>query len=336
VLTQRQQEFRRNEDLERLLKKINGILGPVEEAIIETFSMPRRPVIFVVGAPRSGTTVLMQWLAQTERFAYPTNLLSRFYGAPAIGAQIQQLLAAPEYSYRDEILDFSSAISFQSELGKTKGALAPNEFWYFWRRFLPNKELRRLDEQELNLVEASRFAAELAAIEAVFDQPLAMKGMILQFNIPFLSGVLDKALFLHIERHPFYNIQSLLESRFKFFGDRNAWYSVKPPEYGWLKDLDPIQQVAGQVYFTVHHIKEGLDQLHASRRLTIGYEEFCAEPMSVFDQIVDKLAQQGFQLRGEYVAVPHFEHTNRIRLPEEECQRILAAYHQFSGEVLSL
>ncbi|GAH14530.1 unnamed protein product, partial [marine sediment metagenome] len=29
---------------------------------------------------------MMQWLASTEMFAYPSNLLSRFYGSPYIGA----------------------------------------------------------------------------------------------------------------------------------------------------------------------------------------------------------------------------------------------------------
>ena len=76
--------------LEQLLAEINGLLGPVEEQIFNEYRMPRYPVLFVVGMPRCGSTLLMQWLAQTARFAYPTNLLSRFYAAPAIGARIQQ------------------------------------------------------------------------------------------------------------------------------------------------------------------------------------------------------------------------------------------------------
>ena len=186
------------------------------------------------------------------------------------------------------------------------------------------------------MVQKDRLAAELAAVEAVFDKPLAMKGMILQLNIPFLSTILDKVLFLHIERHPFYTIQSLLESRIKFFGDRSRWYSVKPPEYDWLKDLDPIQQVCGQVYFTVKRINKGLDQLDPSRKLSIRYEQFCADPKSVFEEIVAKLAEQGLQLPGEYVGPSRFSHTNQVRLPEEECRRVLDAYHHFSGEILSL
>ena len=84
----RQREFQRNENLERLLKEINDILGPVEDRILQRYKMPKYPVIFIVGAPRCGSTLIMQWLAKTDRFAYPTNLLSRFYEAPYIGAKI--------------------------------------------------------------------------------------------------------------------------------------------------------------------------------------------------------------------------------------------------------
>ena len=91
----------------------------------------------------------MQWLANTGAVAYPTNILSRFFGAPVIGAQIQLLLTDPRYNFRDEIHDFNGTISFHSDIGKTRGALNPNEFWHFWRRFLPFGELDWLPDEEL-------------------------------------------------------------------------------------------------------------------------------------------------------------------------------------------
>ena len=43
--------------------------------------MTSATVVLVVGGPRSGSTVMMQWLASSGVFAYPSNLLSRFYRA---------------------------------------------------------------------------------------------------------------------------------------------------------------------------------------------------------------------------------------------------------------
>jgi len=312
---ERREEFRRNENLEHLLGEINGILGPVEDKILEDYKMPQYPVIFVVDVPRCGSTAIMQWLAKTGKFAYPTNLLSRFYGASYIGAKIQQLLTAPEFNFNDEILDFNSEISFTSNLGKTRGALEPNEFWYFWRRFIPNIQPEYLDDQSLKKINGEKFAAELAAIEAVFDKPFVLKAHILEFNIPFLSGLLEKSLFLFIKRHPFYNIQSLLEARVKYSGDRRAWWSVKPKEYDILKDLDPFKQVAGQVYFTNRAIEEGFGKIDAARGLQVSYEEFCTAPEQVFNQITEKLSQQGYRVNWNYTGPEQFQSTNQVRLP---------------------
>src|SRR4030095_4024262 len=110
----------------------------------------------------------MQWLANTGVVSYPTNILSRFFGAPVIGAQIQCLLTKPPYNFRNELLDFNSAIPFESEVGKTRGALSPNEFWYFWRRFLPFGELDWLpDEHLMEVVDRKQLVAELTGLTRV-------------------------------------------------------------------------------------------------------------------------------------------------------------------------
>jgi hypothetical protein len=328
----RTESFERNEKLENLLEEINGLLAPIEAKIVAEYRMPRYPVIFVVGVPRCGSTLMMQWLASTGRFAYPSNLLSRFYRAPFIGAKIQQLLADPEYSFRDEILDFTHRVSFTSRLGKTTGALSPNEFWYFWRRFIPIIEPGYMDDELLSEVKAKELVAELAAIEAVFDRPLALKGTIVELNIPFLSGILDKALFLFVRRHPFFNIQSLLESRERYFGDRRAWYSIKPKEYVALKDLDPVEQVASQVYLTNRAIEVGVGQLDTSRKLVVDYEVFCQNPERTFAQIAETLGQQGYQTQWKYTGPEQFRTTNQIRLSSTDCEQIVAAYKRISGE----
>ena len=144
----RTDKYARVTALEALLKELNGNLAGANEMYLED-SSECFSKIFLVGPHRSGSTLLMQWLANTGLAAYPTNLLSRFFGAPLVGAKIQQLLTDPRFNFRNEILDFNSDLNFSSDNGKTKGALAPNEFWYFWRRFLPFEKLDYLPGPEL-------------------------------------------------------------------------------------------------------------------------------------------------------------------------------------------
>jgi hypothetical protein len=293
--------------------------------------MPRWPVVLIVGCTRSGTTLFLQWLASTTRFAYPSNLLSRFYGAPYVGAKIQRLLTDPKFDFRQEFFDLESRISFESNLGKTRGALEPNEFWYFWRRFLPDRETHYLDERSLAEVDAVKLVAELAAIEDALGKPLALKGNIIRYNVPYVSSILDRVLFVYVKRHPFYTAQSLLKARVKYYGDQGTWYGLKPEEYSWLKDLDPFEQVAGHVYFTNHAIETGLGSIDAARGLAVSYEQFCTMPERVFGQLVGKFAEQGCRVDWDYTGPDQFRSTNQVRLSAEECKRIIDAYKGFSG-----
>ena len=324
---ERKKEHARNLKLENLLEEVNSILAPAEEKILENYVKPKFPIIFIVGCGRSGTTLLLQWLAYLNIFGYPTNLLSRFYRAPYIGIKIQQILT--EYDHNNEIFDFGKEAFFSSNLGKTKGALSPNEFWYFWRRFFTSGDIPYLDETALQKVNTEKFVAELAAVEAVLKKPLVMKALIMNWNIPFVASLFDRVLFIYIKRDSHYNIQSLLEARIKYFGDRRAWYSFKPREYGKLKELDPFSQVAGQVFYTNNAVEQGLHQIDMSRQLHISYEELCDGPEKIYSQITEKLAQQGCRIEGNYTGHKKFHSTNKTRLPKEEFDKIVKAYKYF-------
>jgi len=328
---QRQEPFRRNEDLERLLKEINDLLAPVEESVLQGYRQPEYPVVLVVGNPRCGKTLMMQWLASTGEFCYPTNLLARFYDAPYVGAKIQLLLADERYSFRDETYEFGQDISFASSVGKTRGSLSPNEFYYFWNRFFPYEKRHYLTEEDQARVDLRGFVAELAAVEAAFDKPFALKGDIANQNLSLISSALERVLFLYIERHPFYNVQSVLQTRVRHGGSREVWWSFKPKEYEKLVNLDPIEQVAGQVYFINQGINRELQQVDPTRKLQVSYEGFCAAPQVVYEQIREKLEQQGYWLEKDYEGPTRFESANQIRLSEGDVRRIIDSYKKFSN-----
>lgn len=288
----RNSTFKRNPQLENLLTSLNATLACAEEHLLEKSSElgPDYPIIFIMGPLRSGTTLFTQWLANSGVVAYPSNLLSRFYAAPVIGAQIQLLLTDPRFNFRNEILDFNNSISFESENGKTKGALAPNEFWYFWRRFLPFKDLDWLPDEELfRVVDQEKLVSELITLTRIFRKPFALKGMILNYNIPFLNAIFKKAIFIQIKRNPVTNIASILEARKRQLGNEKEWYSFKIPEYPQLKDLDPVTQTAGQLHHINTAIEKGMATVSESRKLIVKYEEFCQAPHKVYEDLLTKL-----------------------------------------------
>lgn len=325
--TKRAQQFKRNNSLEEFLAEINNDLWQTEKTLLKN-NAPTYPLIFVMGPLRSGSTLMTQWLANLG-FAYPTNLMSRFYKTPIIASKIQLLLTDERYNYRNELKDFNSGIDFNSENGKTRGALAPNEFWYFWRRFLPFEELDFLPTEELlKRVDVDTMKSEFAGIVDVFEKPFALKGMILNYNIDFLDKIFEKAIFIYTKRDPLTNIESALKAREKQLGSIDEWYSFKIPEYEELKKLNPYEQVAGQIYHINKAVENGLEHVPEYKKMTVNYEEFCEDPKKFFDELKEKLQIQGYEVEKEYDGEESF-HITRKSVNDEN---ILKAYKKFYTE----
>lgn len=328
----RSPKFQRNTNLEGLLQELNSLLAPANALLAANHPEIHRK-IFILGALRSGTTLFTQWLASTGTVAYPTNLLSRFYGCPLVGAKIQLLLTDPRYNFRNEILDFSSEIIFSSENGKTKGALSPNEFWYFWRRFLPFSELDYMAHEDLmEKADINGLRDELNALANIFERPFMLKGMIMNQNIPILDSAFEKALFIWIKRDPVYNIQSALEARRRQYGNLDTWYSFKIREYPWLKGIDPLESVAGQIYAINSSIESDLTNIDPAKKLVISYEDFCKDPKAFFGHIADKcFNNKNYSYNGQ----TSFENTNAWFIREYSKAQVEAVYQRFQEYGLS-
>lgn len=322
--------FRRNELLEALMAELGADLRPAEERLVQD-SIRRGmqyPVVLVMGPLRSGTTLLMQWLANTGIVAYPTNLLSRFHQAPIIGAKIQLLLADPRYSFRDELGEFLGQIDYASENGKTRGVLAPNEFWYFWRRFFTEPERDVWSDEELRKsMDTRTMLAELTGMMDVFQKPFAAKGMLFNYNIPFLDSILDKALFVQVQRDPVANVASILEARKSQLDNEAAWYSFKIPEYEELKSMNPVSQAAGQLHYINKAVSAGINALPENRRMIVRYEGLCAQPRLVFNKLLGKL---GFDSSLPYAGPECFQPPRQTQIPGEAT--IVKALSTFEGK----
>ncbi len=322
----RTQSFKRNLSLEKLLEEVNAELWSAESLILDN-TPPKHPLIFILGPHRSGTTLLLQWLASLGSVAYPTNLMSRFYNAPILAAKIQLLLTDERYNYRNELRDFNSTLDFSSENGKTIGALSPKEFWYFWRRFLPYQELDYIESNELfKNVDTKLLQSELSGLVSVFDKPFALKAMILNYNIDFIDTLFENALFIYTKRDPLANIESALKAREKQLGSINEWYSFKIPEYEQLKDLAPYDQVGGQIYYINKAISEGLSRVDENKKMVIEYEEFCNEPQAFYSELTIKLEKLGHKMTQQYNGMSNFEQTRK----NINNQKIIHAYSKFS------
>ena len=295
---------KRTKVLEDLLDKVNCLLEEPELNEVSHLKQPKLPTVFIVGNPRSGTTLLYQWLAATGLFAYPSNIMSRFYNAPYIGALLHKIFV--DYDKHGELCG-NGQFDFTSQLGKTKGAHSPHEFWYFWRRFFHFGKIQCLTKAELAEINHELFLKELAAIESCFEKPLLLKALIMNWNIDYLNHIIQKPLFLFIKRNPMHNMASLFKSRKTFFNDISEWYSFKPPEYELLKTKNVYMQLAGQVNYTNKHIEKTLQRIQAEHSITISYEKFCKAPEQLYSVILSRLHHCGYNTSQAYTGPISFQ-----------------------------
>ena len=328
----RSEEFSPNPKLIRLICELRELLEPLQLQIDKSYTSPKYPVVLIVGTPRSGTTLLTQVLAVSGAFAYPSNVMTRFAFAPYLGARIQQLLLDPDFDYRGELCDIKSSINYSSMLGRSKGALAVNEFFHFWRRFLPYFDPQFIPDNLLSEIDILGLRAELASIEAVFDRPFMGKGMLLQFNIPYFVKIMPELFIINITRDPLYVMQSIYESRMKYYDNVNIWWSVKPAGYARIADLDPVGQIAGQVYFAETEIAQGSEAIDSKRSMTIGYDQLCNDPAGVFRQLSNKLGKLGYDLPSKYAGKESFQASRRLTLPQQTLDGLVTSYERFKAE----
>lgn len=303
----RTQENKKDNKLEKILKILNNTLEDDERDLTRHLQRPKYPSVFIIGNARSGSTLVYQLLASTDLFSYPSNIISRFYNAPYIGALIHKVFV--DYDNFGEILGKDS-ISFNSLLGKTKSAISPHEFWYFWRRFFKFGEIQKLSEEKLGNIDESLFLRELAGLEAAFEKPLLLKAMIINWNLDYLIKLIPNSIFIHIKRDPVYNMQSLYNARLKFFGDVNKWYSFKPPEYEKLINGDVYQQLAGQVYYTNKEISNALG--NTGSLVDIYYKDLVSNPKAFYLKVIEKMMSFGYNVKDEYIGPKKFMNLNKL------------------------
>ena len=168
-------------------------------------------------------------------------------------------------------------------------------------------------------IDLARLQDELNEMANIFEKLFAMKAMIMNQNIPELAEQFDKPLFIWIRRDPIFNIQSALEARKRQYGDINTWYSFKIKEYPHLKDLDPLESVAGQIVAINRSVEQGIAALPDHKKLVVQYEDFCQRPEYYYNEITRRLVEQGgvsAEQVPEYSGEGSFSNTNRWRLEE--------------------
>lgn len=241
--------------------------------------------VFIVGPPRSGTTLLYEALVTRFHFAYFSNASHRLHRTPVSATKL----------FRRTIRDWTG--SFESTYGKIAGWGAPCEAGWIWDRW--RDALEPTEGDRLRIDPGREMRSTLDALSAMLGAPFLGKNVELSECLPVLDRLFPGCVFLEIRRDPGDCIRSIhrLRERRLGTGHLKQWLSVKPRGWDTFRDAEPIEQIAAQVFGVHRDVAEDARRIGTGRVHTVHYESLCANPHLEMERIEDFLLQSGIDVR---------------------------------------
>lgn len=273
----------------RLRRTRNRSLGALEVRLGRRWAdepLPHPP-IFVVGAPRSGSTLLYQLLTDRFDVGYLANGHARQPGAPSLVERRRRLIRKRPAELGD----------YDSSFGGTAGDLGPSECGPFWYRFFPRRP-QYIAADDFLPASRRHFRAAVGAFVDACGRPVVYKNLVNTARIEAIAAALPEALFLAIHRHLTTNARSLLDARLSVVGRYESWWSVEPPGIERLRKLPAHEQVVEQVRELDALVTRVEESIGPDRVLHLSYEDLCADPRGQLDRIAAFTAAHGSELGG--------------------------------------
>jgi hypothetical protein len=255
----------------------------LEPVLVRALRLENRfPPLFVVGAPRTGTTLALQILAGGFRFAWFTNASNDRPLAPVWSAW-RSLRAHPIEA------------SFTSDYGRIEGPSAPSDGWRVLKRWFP------LYDDPAPVERLGELRTTVRLLERLFGAPFLLKNNHNSTRIDALAELFGGALFVHVTRSLPEASASLLEARARHRVPLGAWWSASPPAEHGRTFTSELEQVVRTLRGLDALVGASLARLPPDRWLAIDYEALCAEPEQLLGWTARAYAAAGARLepRGE-------------------------------------
>jgi len=226
--------------------------------------------VWIVGAPRSGTTLMYQLMCFSFHSAYLTNRVASRYRIAQLSRKWERQFAGKPVIPQ----------SFQSSYGNTVHPNDPHEGGQFFYQFFTNDEVPTF-KSEKHQQEFRKIISRISRPEPLF----VSKNTIHSLRIPLLTEAFPKSRFIWVDRDPVAAAWSVYSKRQKIDGQ---WFGITPP--GWKNQSKrPLEeQCLWQIQSTNAIIEEHLLS-SASQYIRISYEEICSDPADTLQTIGEKL-----------------------------------------------
>ena len=218
------------------------------------------PPIFIIGAPRSGSTLLYQYLSFVLEVSYISSIWSIL---PRSG----------QYFFPGKTLP---PADFNSFYGNSASIYGIHEGGTIFTQWFSDKEHHFTAALPDNVKQKMRAYFEI--VSSVGNQPWLIKNGRNSLRISALRDVIPEAVYIRLNRDPMMVAQSIIEGRYRLTGSPDQNWTVIPKEWENIKSLPYPRQVARQVYYIESQANEDLAKVPSERVSNCEYDTFCASP----------------------------------------------------------
>lgn len=275
--------------LNRSIGLASTALQPIEKYLGQKYGEERikkYPPVFIIGAPRCGSTLLYKVLTERFKFSYFSNFTAKFYKTPICGTLLQNILGV-----RARTGDYNF------NYGQVEGLGSPNECGEFWYRWFPRGMHVYVAPGQSHARDLKELRAEIGGISAISKRPMIFKNLYNSMRIAPIVEAIPEAVFIVCKRDYLNNALSILKGRERHMGDKKKWMGTPPKEIDKLFDLSNEKQVVSQVYYIYQQIEEDIIRFGKRRFYEVRYEKFCSDVYSTLDLIEQFLEKCSCKLK---------------------------------------
>lgn len=286
-----------------IVAPLDLLLSFFEKRRCNRYGMPQKPLIFVCGPPRSGTTLLSQVLINNLPLKYFNNLTSWFPRAPLTAI----------FLFGRWVPD--RKVDYKAFYGKTRYLSGPNDALYLWDRWVGND---RDTVPDVLLPTADKDMQQFfSAAEDLLNDAIINKNNRLNTYAHLVADALPTAVFICLRRNPLMLAQSLLIARKDIVGRVDLPYGISSADRPCALEGDYLDDICQQVLYYECAAEQQQQRIGKERFWIIDYEQFCHAPQ----QVVQKVAKLVFGSQVPLDTLSHLEPfriSDKVRISEEE------------------
>ncbi|MBW2281275.1 MAG: sulfotransferase [Deltaproteobacteria bacterium] len=215
-----------------------------------------RAPIFIIGAPRSGTSILYEKLARHPDLAWISNITKKVPDSLLVTRLIGLFRDDHRPTEAKKIWGRYADLN-ESKPGRKDATPRATRF------------LRRVVRNNLKLFHKPRFLSKDCGNS---------------LRMEFLDEIFPDAIFIHIIRDG----RAVAHSTLRVRETKDRFWGIRPPGWKDLVDRPAIEASAMQWEWTLEAVRNSAEGLPESRYMEVRYEDFVDDPEGVLRAIGDK------------------------------------------------